>query len=472
MLDRSLIVLSLTALALFAGPASAQTYYEDVRPVLVQNCASCHSETGIAWSMDDAERTYQRATRIARAMERRTMPPFLAERGHQQYVGDVTLDDATVEMIRSWAEAGYPRGEPRPDPTPEPVMQHHAPFVPDIVLPAQPDEGYLPNQETSDDYRCFLVDWTEDASTYLTGFRASPGNRNVGHHVVVYAVDAEMWPRYKELEEMEEGPGYTCFGGALPDELVRSRAQINAYQERYPNGVSELQRANWWLAHWAPGMDGHVFPENTGIKLEPGAGIVVQMHYYSGAAPGERDQGTTLEFITEDAVEQPAMMLPQTDNDWFAAPSSAEMLIPAGEMRTYEYSNTMGEVLRNVASTTGVARDEITALEIHSANLHMHAIGHSGEITLTHSTGEVEVLLSIPRWDLGWQRDFTFVAPKVLTLDQLEGASLTVRCTFENTTDETVYGGLGSGDEMCFNFSYISVRTDEVKANQGAAGGR
>ena len=30
-----------------------------------------------------------------------------------------------------------------------------------------PGDAYLPNQESSDDYRCFLVDWTGDAVEFV-----------------------------------------------------------------------------------------------------------------------------------------------------------------------------------------------------------------------------------------------------------------------------------------------------------------
>lgn len=443
------------ALIAFVAPASGQTYYDDVRPVLVENCVSCHSEAGVAWSMEDAERTYDRARRIARAIERRHMPPFLAERGHQQYVGDSSLDDATLEMVRRWAEADYPRGEVRADVSAAPMDHPHGAFDGQFSLAVLPEEGYLPNQESNDDYRCFLVDWTAEEPAYVTGFRAIPGNRRVGHHVVVHAVDPDMWDRYREVEDLEEGPGYSCFGGALPSEA----AQIDAYEAKYPGGLEDLDASEHWLAHWAPGMDGHVFPEGTGLLLEPGAGLVVQMHYYAGAAPGERDQDTYVEFMTTPYVERPAMHLPQTrSGDWFLPAEDAVLVVEPGEIRTYEHRDELSDVLDIIAGRAGVPVEDVDAIEIHSANLHMHAIGHSGEITLTHPSGEVEVLLRVPRWDLNWQRDFTFVEPKVLRVEDLEGAALTVQCTFENTTEETVIGGLGSGDEMCFNFSYISVR--------------
>ncbi len=452
---RSSLLLSAVLLAVPVGPLAAQNYFDDVRPVLTQNCVRCHNAEGVAWSMEDAEETYERRRMIARLILDRRMPPWLAEPGHQDYVGDLSLDDETLAVVRSWAEAGYPKGSSRPDVVAD-AGSAHGPFHPEISLDVLPEEGYLPNQRASDDYRCFLVDWSGETS-YVTGFRASPGNRNVAHHVVVYAVDPAMMERYRELDAEEEGAGYQCFGGALPDRLG-TRAARAAYEQKYPNGLRELSSSNHWLAHWAPGMDGHVFPEGTGIRLEEGAGLVVQMHYYSSTAPGESDVGTTLDFMVESSVERPAFHLAQTRNDWLVSERSGTMVIPAGTQRSFEIGDDLGDLLGYFSYLSQIPQDQIEALELHSANLHMHSFGHSGEITLRRDTGEVETLLSIPRWDLAWQRDFSFAEPKVLPRESLDDTHLAVRCTFENPTDDTVYGGYGSAEEMCFNFSYIAVR--------------
>ncbi|MFW6193454.1 MAG: hypothetical protein ACOC83_08195, partial [Gemmatimonadota bacterium] len=106
----------------------------------------------------------------------------------------------------------------------------------------------------------------------------------------------------------------------------------------------------------------------------------------------------------------------------------------------------------------------------HSANLHMHAFGHSGEITLVDADGRPETLLSVPRWDLRWQRDFTFTEPKVIPRDEIKATSLRLRCSYHNSTDEPVHGGFGSFDEMCFNFSYIAVREDGPEAASRGSG--
>ncbi len=464
-----LVASTLAVVALAPTDAVGQDYYSDIRPILAENCLQCHAEDGIAFSMENAERTFARRRRIASALLERRMPPWLAERGHQDYLADISLDPATLAVIERWAEGGFLKGDPKPDPAPRVArMAGHARFQPDLFLDVIPGGSYLPDPGSTDEYRCFLVDWTGAEESYVTGFRAVPGNLDVAHHVVVYGVEPEMADRYRELEDEEEGAGYRCFGGATPDRLG-NRAERTAYEARYPDGLRELNRANWWLAHWAPGMDGHVFPAGTGIRMKPGALIVVQMHYYTKEAPDTPDQNTRLDFQVASSVERPAFHLSQTNGRWLVGERTGSMVIEPGELPTYEYTDNLGQLLGYIAALTGVEEPRIQQLEVHSANLHMHSYGHSGRITLNDPDGRQETLLSVPRWDLRWQRDFTFSEPKVFSRDELRRTSISVECTFENPTEKAVYGGYGSDDEMCFNFSYIAVREGEPATASGGA---
>jgi hypothetical protein len=466
--------LAAAALLVLPAPGAAQEYYRDIRPVLVENCVQCHTEGGPAFSMEDPEEAFRRRAVIAAAILDRRMPPWLAEGGHQEYLGDPSLAEYVVSLVGEWRAGGFPKGDPRPDPVV--TASHrghgmHGAFTPDLSLEVLPGGSYLPDPSMSDDYRCFVVDWTPEERSFITGFRAVPGNTNVAHHVVIYAVAPEMAERFRELQEAEEGPGYQCFGGALPDRLGR-RAERQAYEARYPDGLRELNRNHFWLAHWAPGMDGHVFPSGTGIPVEPGSAVVVQLHYYGAEAPGERDAGSRLEFMTAPGVERPAFHMSQTRGDWLAGEQNGSLVIPAGEMATYGLSEDLGDYLGYIAWVTGVEEERIQGLEIHSANLHMHAFGHSGVITFQDADGRREILLSVPRWDLGWQRDFTLLEPKIIPRDRLEGTTLSVQCTWLNPTDGPIYGGLGSYDEMCFNFSYVAVQVGDPVSEGGAAARR
>ncbi len=446
--------------------AQEPTYYRDVRPVLIQNCLRCHNGEGAAWSMNDPEQTYDRRRRIARAILERHMPPWLAEGGHQDYVGNPMLEDYVINLVQSWKDGDFKKGEPIPDPVVTATSGHsaggghgpsHGTFAADISLDVLPNDSYLPNPSRTDDYRCFVVDWTAEAETFITGFRALPGNDKVAHHFVVFSIAPSMADRFRELAADEPGAGYQCFGGAVPDRLG-NRANRTAYEAKYPNGLRELNRSNFWLAHWAPGMDGHVFPAGTGIRMQPGSVLVVQLHYYSKDAPGERDDGSRLDFMTASTVARPAFHLAQTNNDWMNGNRPGSIAVPPGDTASVSLTEDLGDYLGYIATVTGVPSDRIDAIELHSANLHMHGIGQSGEVTLERAGEKSEMLLAVPRWDLGWQRDFTFTQPKVFTRDQLAGTKLRVRCTYYNPKEKPVYGGLGSDEEMCFNFAYIAVR--------------
>lgn len=455
-----------------SSPTAAQTYYADVRPVIDQNCVTCHSEAGVAFSMEDAERTYTRRRAIGRAVAERRMPPWLAEAGHQEYVGDRSLNARDLKTIVDWVEADYPKGDGGGYEAPSFIAATHAPeFKADVSLELIPGSSYLPPQDRKDDYRCFVVEWPDSGPTYITGFRGAPGNLNVAHHIVLYAAGPEYTERFVELPDMEKGEGYGCFNGSLPDQLFE-QANRAAYEARYPDGLREISRANRWLAHWAPGMDGHTFPEGTGLPIESGSVVIVQMHYFSAHAPGEADSGTRMEFTTAANVERPAYNFPFTRNSWFSGKEEGSMVVPAGQSATYSLSTTLDNLLPEIAHALDVKPDDIQDLTIHSANLHMHKFGAAGEITLTDEHGRVETLLSVPEWDLGWQRDFQFVNPKHVSRDAFETTRMMVECVYQNDTEQTVYGGLGSEDEMCFNLPYISVGLESAASSTKSSGNR
>jgi hypothetical protein len=452
--------LFLLALAL-AVPAAAQDYYGDVRPLVERHCLGCHAASSLSFSFEDPEFTYSLGAAIVSAATERRMPPWLAEPGHQQYVDDPSLSTADLELLKSWAAAGYPKGEPVAATRNGSAAALAPGFRADVDLEVLPGGAYLPNPARKDDYRCFVLDWPLAEPAYITGFRALPGNLRVAHHLVVFAVQPAVAARFKALQEDEDGPGYQCFGGAVPDRLGKADAR-DAYNAKFPDGVRELHRGNFWLAHWAPGMDGYAFPAGTGIPMRPGMAVVVQMHYYSAFAPGESDQGSRMQFSVAGAVDKPALHVPVTRFRWTDAAENGSMVIPPGRRTRYEAGLDFEGLSGYLARHTGLDDAQVAALEVHSANLHMHSYGAAGTISLTDHHGHKETLLRVPRWDLNWQRDFTLVEPRTVRRPHFKQTRIAVECEFENPGDEPVLGGYGSDEEMCFNFSYVAVVRGEV----------
>lgn len=437
-------------------PSSGKlTFHRDIKPLMETKCAGCHSAGGLsAIELTEYAQVKKLSAQIKSTLKSGRMPPWIADSGHQTYKDDLSLADSERTAFIQWLDAGTPEGDESTYVAPKKKEG----FKPDVTYEIFTDDGaYLPKQETSDDYRCFIVPFDSKLADagYVTGFTVTPGNKKLVHHLVAYLVDAAVIPYLNELDTQEPGRGYQCYGGATPDRLADRTVQ-QALEAKFPGSVQALQDSNYWLAHWAPGMeDGYVFPSGTGIKLPPGGAFVVQMHYYSKDAKGESDRDTSFGLKTAKTVAKPAFYYPLTNQAWLQGKATGSMVIKAktdGTFATEKTLEAIGAYGKKVLDIT----TPIKSLEAHSANLHMHAIGKSGVITQgKNDDKEPEILLKVSSWDLHWQRDFQF-EPKIVPFAELAQWTRTITCTYANKTDADVYGGFGSNDEMCFDFGYFA----------------
>jgi hypothetical protein len=454
-----LIIISLLSLSVgfYAAKTSADSvnYYKDIRPIIEQRCLSCHTESGVSFSFEDPELTYMFKDAIVPAVVESRMPPWLAESGHQSYVGDESLTDKQKRLFASWKAAGFSKGKPS-EFKPLPKIDNQHVFRSDYATNFLPNRSFLPNQKTKDDYRCFVVEWPYKTKKFVTGFKASPGNLKVAHHIVVHHSTAKSAELFRAIKSTDGREGYQCFGSAFPDQLADKESRAK-FEETFKDGAKRMNNEQFWLAHWAPGMDGYSFPENTGIPIEPGSVVIVQMHYYSGFAPGEKDANSEIAFQIADSVEKPSLNFPLTEGQWLMSRRNKSMTIARGEQASYRTSVNFKRIAKYASRALNTPYESIEKLELHTANLHMHAFGSSAKATLQESSGRIQTLLNIPRWDLDWQRDFTFTHPKIVTPKNFEKTLLAVECTFKNHTNEVVLGGFSSDEEMCFNFSYLSI---------------
>ena len=450
---RFLLSLLITGALPVTALADDVEFYSDVMPLIESRCITCHSHDGVSFSYENADEAYALRMAITDAVANDRMPPWLPEPGHQTYMDDFSLTPAEKKVFIDWAAAGYPKGDQTAY-----VADRVEEFIfnADVTIDVLPVDAYLPDQDSKDDYRCFIVDWPYDTDTFVTGFQADPGNLRIAHHLVNYAVGPEAADILKTLSEEEEGPGHQCFGGPFPDRLGEE-AYRDELEERFPGGFDKLVNNYYWLSHWAPGIYGLSYPENSGVLMRPGSIVVVQMHYYSAFAPGESDSNTEMRFQVAADVERPSINFPLSKSRWLGGKNNDSMVVPPRESKTYEVSENFQHIADYAARNLHIDPEEIAAIELQSAAVHMHAFGASGRSSLVDGNGQKETLLNIPRWDLNWQRDFMFTEGKIIPRSAFEDTHLVVECTFSNYTNETVYGGYGSDDEMCFNFSYVAV---------------
>jgi hypothetical protein len=251
-----------------------------------------------------------------------------------------------------------------------------------------------------------------------------PGRPEIVHHVIAYRVPPQLWEAVQALDAAEVGPGYTCFGGPL-------------------DGKGSLPQ----IAAWAPGSLGRDLPAQTGLKMEPGSKIVMQIHYHTEHGTSAPDQSKLL-FKLDETVAKEAFVMPFTNPDWGRQHT---MPIPAGQMGVkHSYSAPFSDY---VASATGGRVPATATLQIYSSALHMHLLGQTTRLQVERKDTSSTCLLEIPRWNFHWQDNYVF--KQTITVEP--GDRMNLECTFDNPGAKDVNWGEGTEDEMCIGFVYVTL---------------
>lgn len=420
--------------------AMGATYYRDIKPILDTMCVRCHGPGGIRESvpLDNVESVTAWAGAIREEVEAGRMPPWKAGGGCRDYTSDESLTEGEITRISQWVEGGALPGAASDEAMPARDIDFATLSRVDVTA-AMP-HAYTP-QQSPDDYRCFLIPWEAQDTTFITGFGAVPGNPLVVHHVIAYLVEPQALPEFQAWDEAEEQSGYTCFGGPSG-----------------PGGDIGLASGVRFLGGWAPGGIGADFPAGTGIRVEPGSAIALQVHYNTFDASPAPDLSSVV-FRTDDIVEHEAFIQPWTYYGWLLGNG---MEIPAGE-KSVTHSWGADPFSLPIDLFNGAK-----GLRLYSASLHMHNLGVSASTYIERADGSQECLLSVEDYDFAWQRTYGFAEP----VEIRKGDKLTIQCEWDNSPANQPFQngvqvdpvdqawGEGTTDEMCIGFYYM-VALDE-----------
>lgn len=397
------------------------TYHKDVRTILAKNCVGCHYAGGIGlFPLDSFAQVKTYASAIVDAVKSRRMPPYPADSSScgQEYHDNPSLEQAEIDKIAAWAKEGSHEGDASAYVKPTHTNLNVGLSRVDLTLKMA--EAYIP-QKQPDDYRCFVVPWPEKEKKYVSGFQIKAGNPALVHHVIAYVGAPSTKAKFEAKDSADPGPGYTCFGG--------------------PGGDAG------WLGAWAPGTPGRDYPEGTGIEVQPGSVIIIQMHYNSLQKQPGPDQ-TTIEMKLESKVDRVAYLLPLA-----AAGDKKGWVIPAGQSE-FTHRQLMDNPLP-------------MPVTIYSVMFHMHLLGKAGRLYIKRKNDTQEesaCLLNIPKWDFNWQLAYPLKKPVVVN----PGDRVGIECKWNNSAENqavvdgkrlpprNVSWGDGSTDEMCLGVVYAS----------------
>jgi hypothetical protein len=239
-----------------------------------------------------------------------------------------------------------------------------------------------------------------DRPVWVRASDVLPGDRKVVHHVLI---------------------GYNAATGAGAGGGVARGGGIGAAL----GGISVFESS---LGGYVPGTDAHAFPDDTGVLIEPGGSFVFQVHYTPAGKP--TTDVTRLGLYFHDKA-------------------------PRRIFRNVVAINPLISVKPNAA-----AHEESAYIPfdkpaiIYSLFPHAHYRGSSSKFEIQYPDGRVELLLSVPRYDFNWQRDYIFEKP----LEVPAGAKIIHTTVYDNTAQnpanpdpgKTVTFGEQTSEEMLY----------------------
>ncbi len=414
--------------ALGDAPA-ALTWHHDVRPIVEARCAGCHVSGGFApFALQSYGDAFDKRDVMAIALAGKLMPPWPPNDACNAYTHDRSITDAQRATMIDWARGPAVEGDP-------------ATFT---ALPADPlttirvdktlkmATAYTPI-ETPDEYRCFVMDWNEATTKYVTGFDVRPGLTPIVHHAIAFLVGPADVATVTSMDAADPAPGYKCFGGV---------------------GVNAAS----WLGAWAPGAMPSSFPASSGLEVAPGSKIVLQLHYNTASAAAGPDQ-TSVDLQLADAVAVKGAVLKFTNPSWVL---NHTMNIKAGDPDSVQ--SFMVDPSPYLSRFVGGALTDGMPFRIHSAALHMHSRGVKGTLQIVHADGSRDCALQIDDWSFHWQG--TYELQKALQFKP--GDQLGIECHFDDSgaRQPLVSGmplsvadanwGETTEDEMCLGVFYVT----------------
>lgn len=403
-------------------PAVPRDYHQDAKAVLDHYCTNCHQAGGIApFELTDYASAKNHAPSIQAAVASGKMPPWLPADDSMDFRYSRKMPAADKQILLDWVQGGAAEGDGSASSRiTYPPVELPAPPRPDLTLTMP--TPYTPNQQLSDDYRCFVIDPGPGGSgglaadSFMQAATVKPGAPGIVHHVIVFEIPAKNAADVRAKDANEAGPGYTCFGGA---------------------GTNGAQM----VTGWAPGGTVTRLQPDEGILVHKGSIFVMQVHYNLLNFSGQSDvSAATFELAATPPANQ-VFLLP------LANPNALK--IPAGAA---DASQVVPAPVSYIQQALKLPTPDVTIVSVAP---HMHVLGTRISVSL-----DSQPMIDIPAWDFHWQQGYYFQQPVIAHPNQM----LFLECHYDNSAaHQPVVGGKpqeprdvswgeGTLDEMCLSF--------------------
>ena len=441
--------------------SASASFHASVQPVLERACSSCHmpGEAGAAhWQLATAGDAAADASGIDTVTAPGYMPPWPASSRGSALSHPLTLSTSELRAIHDWASSGGKLDVPAS--TPLKPSKEAADQLPrrDLVL-TRPD--YLGSLDRPNDYRCFALDPKLDHPMYLTGYSFLSDQVAEIHHALVFHVTATQRARVPAVDGADGKPGWQCYGGpGLGGGGAAGESRVSAL-------TGDV------VAAWVPGQQPAVFPEHSGILMQPGDALVLQVHYHFDGKVTPDRSGLALQLDPESSGVRPMRIVNPLAPVEIPCPAGATAPLCDRAASLADYGRQYGllgqfaepVLLASCGQSADqlqrafdghIARSSCTVRVPESGSIvtvfgHMHTLGKSFDMTLDPGGPHEQLLLDIPNWQFDWQMSYSLAKPvRVSAGDRIRIDCVWDRDRAPNRAPRYIVFAEGTEDEMCF----------------------
>ena len=385
------------------------SYSEDIAPILLDNCVTCHREGGIGpFAMSDYNMVRGFSLMMREVIRTQRMPPWHADPAHGAWANDRSLSDDEIKTLIHWIEAGAPRGEGEdllatsdvvyPDWTTAEFLGEPD-YIIDIPAMEIPATGVV-------DYQYHHVPNPIGKDVWVHAAEIMPGDRAVLHHTI------------------------TTFGEVITEGERKGRM-------KHMGG----------LRGYAPGITNQAYPDGTGTFLPADATIEFQMHY------------TPVGRATVDESKMGVWVYDEPPQHKIIS-----MFMANPRIKIPPYAKNHAETVERT-----IPKDAL----LYNLMPHAHFRGKAANFVAKYPDGTEELLLSVPHYDFNWQTDYEFKEPKFLpagtTLVQTNWWDNSAQNKANPDPSIEVTWGEQSWEEMLFGAMLFRFLTEEESAEMRAS---
>jgi peroxiredoxin len=300
----------------------------------------------------------------------------------------------------------------------EVIMTHRMP-----PYGADPHVGkFADNKNLSPDEIKTIVHWVNDGSPRGEGadpLAAHPhvaqewplGKPDLILHVPAYTIPATGVVDYQHpwVANPETEGKWIRASTVKVEQRAGVHHLLTGYLKDVPKPGQEAYENKWGasVGGYAVGAESEIAPNDVGTYLPAGGAVGMQAHYTPFGKEATDHSEIGLYFYKDGQVPKYVMRTGVVVNN--------AIVIPAGEARHHE------------VTYLDIPHDML----LYSAFPHAHYRGYAADLWVRFPDGKQKELISLPRYDFNWQRDYTFAQPIKIPA----GSRLIAHWTYDNSKE-------------------------------------